>query len=104
MMQNSLSCTPESSNCPTKAIKHSVTDKSKLYFDSLENRQPIHPIPMMYVKSKQKQYNSKFNRTFAMKGYKYISKIAAVGHLTDDNLKKISQSCLKMTRSVEFDA
>jgi len=93
-----------SNNPYLKAEKLSNLQTDKLYFDSLGAYQRILPIPIIYAKAKQKQYNSNFNKTFALRGYKSISRLAAVGQFTDENLNKINKSRLKMARSVEFDA
>jgi len=71
--------------------------KSWQILDSHSNR------PVIYSQVKQKQYDSKFNKTFGLRGYKHISNLAAVGHRTDENLKIIKKSLTKTARSVEFD-
>jgi len=60
--------------------------------------------PMVYGKGDQKQFNSKFHKTLAIKGHKYVSQIAAVGVSTDENLKRINHSSLKIIRNLDFDA
>ncbi len=59
---------------------------------------------MIYGKGDQKQYNSKFHKTLAIKGHKYVSQIVAVGPRTDTNLKRVNNSPLKIIKSLDFDA
>lgn len=86
-----------------KPFKPKTSHAPKLFFEQPSLHKKIHAIPMVYGKGSQKQFKSKFHRTFGIKGYKYISKLAIVGPNTDINLKRIQQS-LKLARNLEFDA
>jgi len=91
------------SNIPifSETLKH-LGQNSPMYFSSTKKR-IIKPVLLTHCKLQQKQYDSKFNKAFSIRNYKYIAKFAAVGCLTDENLKKIKKSSLKIARSVEFD-
>jgi len=75
------------------------------FFDvSINHKQIIRPIRIQFGKGRQKQYDSQFNKTFCLRGYKYVPKMAAVGHRTEENLKLIKKSTVKMVKNIEFDA